>query len=298
MRTEEDTRTYDQPLPDLEGEREVDLGRLGRTLVGRWWIVLLAIVVGALVGWLLSVGGGDVYTARATVYLGNPLSPSGNGSIQGLATNPATVNQIIHADSTVNQIAGQIGVPAGKLRGGISSKTITAGTAAQKAATTNQLIEISVRGPWRQQTAEAANRLAALVVTRTSTYVNQKIAGLEQELQSENRELAAIDQQIDAYDRALAGSSLSPIEKLTLVAQQGLAEQRRGQVIEQQTSTQELLQLAKQVEKGKVVTPAVARKVPARTSTSSIVVGAILGALVGIALAFAWDPLVRRWRTA
>lgn len=297
MRTEERARPLERP-PDLEAEREVEFGRLGRTLVSRWWLVLLAVLAGALAGWLLSVGGGDVYSAKTTIYLGNPLGPGGGGAVQGLSTNPATVNQIIHAESTIDRVAAQTGLSADALRGGISSKIVSSGTVAARANQTSQLVEIAVRGRDGDATAKAANALAGLVVKRTSSYVIQKLAALRDQAASQSRELAAIEAQITAFNAALKSSSLTPLEKLTLVTQAGLAEQRRGQVLDQQTQTRQLVQLAQQVEKGQIVTPAAAEKVPARTSTSSIVVGAILGLLAGVALALAWDPLRRRHAAA
>ena len=59
--------------PELEAEQEVDFGRYGRRIAHRWWLVLAAAGVGVLVGWLVSLGGGDVYKATATIYLGQPL---------------------------------------------------------------------------------------------------------------------------------------------------------------------------------------------------------------------------------
>ena len=86
---------------DLDSEREVDLARYGWAILSRWWLVLAAIALGAVIGWLVSVGGGDVYQARATVYPGQPLTPSSNSQIQSLQTNPSTINQIVKSESVV-----------------------------------------------------------------------------------------------------------------------------------------------------------------------------------------------------
>src|SRR4051812_6061133 len=91
--------------PDLDAEREVDLGRHWHALIQRWWLPALGLVLGAVIGYLVSVGGSQVYTAKTSVYLGQPLSPVGSVQLQGLATNPSTVGTIIHSEAALRQAA-------------------------------------------------------------------------------------------------------------------------------------------------------------------------------------------------
>ena len=108
---------------DLDAEQELDLGRLRDALVARWWLPVAGILVGAILGYLVSLGGGGGYRATATVFLGQPLSPSGNAQIQSLATNPSTVGQIVHAEANVRKVAHETGLSVSKLRSGISSQS-------------------------------------------------------------------------------------------------------------------------------------------------------------------------------
>ena len=284
------------PAYERNEEREIDFGRLGRAIVRRWWLVVAAVLLGALAGYLTSLGGGDVFVARTTVYLGQPLSPTGNAQIQSLGTNPATVTEIVRSDEVVDKIADELGVRPGQLRAGISTRQIVpAGTTAASRANQNPLVQISVRGPWDgDTTAQAANSLADEVVTKVSGYVDAKIKALEQRLASENRELQQLDSRIDDLSAGEVGG-LSSGERLILI---GLSEQRRGQLVSERTDTEQLLTLAQTVERGTQVTEAKASPVPAQSSKSSIVVGALIGLLVGIALALLWDPLVGRRRAA
>ena len=94
---------------DLDAEREVDFGAYARTVGSRWWLLVAGVVAGALIGWLLSLGGGTVYRAKTTIYLGQPISPTGSQQIQSLATNPEFVNQVAKADSTVQTVADLAG---------------------------------------------------------------------------------------------------------------------------------------------------------------------------------------------
>ena len=282
--------------PELEAEQEVDFGHYGSTIVARWWLVVLAVAVGVVIGYVASRSGGNVFRATATVYLGQPLSPSGNAQIQSLATNPSTVSQIVKSPSVTRPIADALGVKPGKLRRGVSTRAV-AGAIAKAGQT--QLVEVSVRGPWRKESAEAANRLAQTVVARVSGYVDAKIVSLKALVESEQQELDSLAGRIDANESAIAsGSGLTPGERLVLVNLSGLLEQRRSQVLQDRLQTQQLLTLAQDVERAHVVTAASVVQVAARSRKSSLVVGGLAGLVAGALLALVWTPLVgRRLRT-
>ena len=283
--------------PELDDEREIDFGRIGRSILDRWWLVLAAVLVGALLGYFSSVSSGEVYSARTTIYLGQPLSPTGNAQIQSLATNPSTVSEIVRSDEVVAKVAEELGIQPRALRNGISTRQIVAaGTSASARANTNPLVQIAVRGDWKgDTTARAANALAEEVVTRVSEYVDVKAKALQDRLDAENRELEAIDVKIDRLNQLAAQGGPNADTDLILAS---LAEQRRGQLVEDKTDTETLLTLARNVERGKQVTTAQASRVPAQSSRSAIVVGALIGLLVGIVLALLWTPVMRRVRPA
>jgi capsular polysaccharide biosynthesis protein len=280
-----------RPAPELEAEREVDFAELGRKILSRWWLILAATVVGAVIGYLTSLGGGDVYQSRITLYLGQPLSPTGNVQIQSLATNPATVNEIVRSDSVVQDVAREIGVRPNPLRRGIATKPLATTDASRRAQNVNPLIQISVRGPWRGKTAQAAALLAAAVVEQVSGYVDEKVGALEAQLSAQNRELASTDRRLDQLQTGAAGRGLPTGERLTLISLIGLAEQRRGQLVEERAETEALLTLAETVERSQPINEAREARVPAQSSRSSILVGAILGLLAGLALALLWPRL-------
>lgn len=276
--------------PDLDAEREVDFGAYARTVGSRWWLVVAGIVVGALIGWLLSLGGGSVYRAKATIYLGQPISPTGSQQIQSLATNPEFVNQVAKAEATVQTVAGRLGVKPGKLRRGISTGTVAA-TAKTQA---NPLATVSVRGLTREQTAQAANLISGIVVRQASGYVDSKIATLREQQQSQQAEVDALDQQIDELNASLDSGRLSETNRLVLVSALSLAQQRRSDVVDERVTTAQALSVARFVERSRMIAPAAAVKVSARSSRSSVAVGGLIGLIVGIAVALLWDPVARR----
>jgi uncharacterized protein involved in exopolysaccharide biosynthesis len=285
-------RTGTPAANQVDAEQEVDFSRYWWAIVARWWLVVLCVAIGVVIGYLVSLGGGRLYQARTTVYLGQPLTATGSGAVQGVATNPATVNQIVKSESVVRSVADQVNVEPGELRRGISSRAVS-GAGPRSAQT--QLVEISVRGPWRRQSAEAANLLGDTVVERVSQYPDAKIELLQGLLTGQEQELEAIDSSVERYRDAIENDqSLSGSERLVLVSLLDNAEQERGRIVEQKTQTELSLAVAQEVERADVVTRATASRVAARSRGTSMIVGAVLGLLVGVVLALLWDPVKAR----
>jgi uncharacterized protein involved in exopolysaccharide biosynthesis len=282
-----------RPAPDLEAEQEVDLGRYASTVAARWWLPLAAILLGALAGYALSVGGGNVYKAEALLYLGQPFSPNGGAPVQALATNPRTVGEIVRSESALKRAAAASGIRVGKLRGKISTEAITS---TPPRAGQTPLVQVEVQGAAPLRVAKAANTLARVVVERVSVYVDTKIRTYDAQLEVFNQALASIQQRVATYNRAIENERLSLLEQLILVSQIDNAEQRRVGLLNQQTQTQQLLALAHNVERADVVERAEPVKTTARSTRNSVVVGALLGLLVGLLAALAWDALAARTR--
>jgi capsular polysaccharide biosynthesis protein len=266
--------------PDLDAEREVDLGRYWHVLIQRWWLPVAGFIVGAVIGYLVTVDGSQVYTAKTTVYLGQPLSPSSSIQLQSQATNPSTVGQIIHSEAALRVAARAAGMPVTKLRGHVTSRPV-AGALTKLGQTPLVLITVTSQTPRRAQVA--ANTLARSVIRQTSTYVSTLIKSLQDQI-------AAYTTSLDTIDHGLSSSGLSSTDKL-------LASIQRLQYVDQLTTARQQLAVAQQVELGRQVTFAVATKTTARSKRNSVIVGALIGLLIGIAAALLWEPagrIVRR----
>ena len=107
---------------DLEGEQEVDLTSAWSRLKERWWLPIGGLVVGAVIGLALALSGGSVWRAQTIVYLGQPFAPLGGGQIQSLATNPASVGEIIRSEAVLQDVSDATGIPVSKLRSSISTQ--------------------------------------------------------------------------------------------------------------------------------------------------------------------------------
>jgi uncharacterized protein involved in exopolysaccharide biosynthesis len=278
---------------DLDAEQEVDLARLWRAVVTHWWLPLLGALAGIAVGYVLALGGTQVYRAEALVYLGQPLAPGG-GAILSLATNPLTVGEIVRSESALKAAAAKSGLRVGQLRGNVSSKAVT-GATALKAQTA--LVAIAVKGHSPRKVQAAANALAATVVDRTSGYVRVKLKSYTAQLGGINRELESIANRLTILNDAIKRSpslGLNPLNQLVLISQVDNAEQRRGQLLDQQTQVEQLQTLAQNVELGQVVEPAAAVRTTARSKRNSGLVGAGLGLLLGLIAAMLWEPFAGR----
>jgi hypothetical protein len=293
-----------RPVPtETDSEQEVDLRTLGSRLAARWWMPVVGLVVGAIVGVLVSVGGGQTWKAKTLLYLGQPFTVQGGGQIASLATNPRTVSEIVRSEYALKQAAAKSGLRLTQLRGHVTSQAVT--TVGQTRIT-SPLIEISVNGPNRVKVEKATDALANAVIGQVSTYVDRKILLLEAQIKSSQNELADIDRHVtDAQDQLqsiLSDKSLSAVEKLiattSLNSTIGFNEQRRGTVQQELYQNQQLLSLARNVEKSRLVQPAAAARVTATSRRNSLIVGALIGLILGCIAAYVADPLLARRNTA
>jgi uncharacterized protein involved in exopolysaccharide biosynthesis len=279
-----------EPLPpDRDAEQEVDFGRLGGAIVARWWLLVGGLVVGVVLGYLAAAGGSTAYTASSTLYLGQPLTPNGGGLLQTLATNPTTVREVTHAESTIRRVAAATGMTTTQLRSGI---TITAVSGILQKAGQTPLVEIAVRGPSPRRTARAADLLANISAQTVSGYVNTKIATLEDQLKQSQAELAAIDAQLAAAQKAAASGTAS--DRLLILTSTALTQQRRSGVVQDIVSDQQLLSLARNVEASHLVTHAAAVKDTAKSARNAMVAGGLVGLLLGLLAALLWEPVAGR----
>jgi uncharacterized protein involved in exopolysaccharide biosynthesis len=265
--------------PDVDAEQEVDLGAYWSAIVARWWLALLGLIVGAFVGYLISLGGKQVWKASATVYLGASYSPVGGVFLQGPQANPSTAGTIARAESSIESAAARAAMRAGDLRGHVSTQSISTGAGSTVVRTTgNPLVKITVQASTRRRAQVAANALAAIVVDRLAPYADGKIDTLKQRIDDDQK-------QIDDIRRGFSGGD--PTARAVLAVQ-------IGAVLDDQLQSKQLLIQAQEIERPKVLTRAAAVKTTARSRRNSVVVAAFLGLVLGIIAALLWEPLARR----
>jgi uncharacterized protein involved in exopolysaccharide biosynthesis len=265
---------------DLDAEREIDLARWRRALKALWWLPLAGLIVGAVIGVALSLGGTSSYKATADISLGQPVSPGGV-VIASFATNPRAIAEITSSASAQEIAAKAAGLQPGVLRGHVSVGTVGVATGVG-AARSAPLIALTVTGKNPKKTAVAANVLAKIVVERTTApYVGTKIRTYESVLATSKKQLQSINLRLAALQTALTKSHLDPLNQLVLVSQVDNAEQRQGNLLDQEATTQQQLAFAKNVESAKIVADAAPVKASAHSKRTSLVVGALVGLILG-----------------
>jgi capsular polysaccharide biosynthesis protein len=286
-------------VQDPDAEREVDLRSAWSRITARWYLPVAGLLIGAVLGVLASVGSGDTFRARTLLYLGQPFTTSGGGQIQSLATNPKTVSQIIRSEAALHRAAAASGLTLGQLRGNVTSQAVVS---AGQGRNVSPLVEITVNAPHPAKAEKAANALAASVVGVVSTYVDQKIDLLNKQIASSRAELQDIDQRIAnavaQQQSVIKDKSISPTDKLIVIGSLNntisFSEQRRGTVQQELFQNQQLLSLAENVEKSKVVQPGVASRTTATSRRNAAAIGALVGLLFGGLAAAVADPFLQR----
>ncbi|HEY7420364.1 MAG TPA: Wzz/FepE/Etk N-terminal domain-containing protein [Gaiellaceae bacterium] len=267
--------------PDPEAEQEVDFARYVRLLGARWWLLAAGLVLGAVIGYLISLGGNQVYKASATVYLGQPYTPTGSGLIQDQQTNPSSVGQVINNAATIDAVARLCNTKPGAFRKGISSQAVATGASTKGgAAAVNPYVKVSVQSKKGKVAACAANQLAAKVVKALAVYPAAKIANLKTQIASDN-------DGIESINAAIAKGNLSDTDKLLLQTT------LKGYQTDKTTNSQ-LLLLATKVESPSVFLNAASNKITARSRRNTVVIAALIGLILGAIAALLWDTVVPR----
>jgi uncharacterized protein involved in exopolysaccharide biosynthesis len=257
---------------DPEAEQEVDFNRYWRLLAARWWVPAAGLVVGAVIGYLIALGGSQVFKATATLYLGQPYTASGNVQLQSAQTNPSAVKVIAHAESSLAQAASQCKTKPGLFRGGISTQSV-AGNISKNGQT--PLVSLTVQSKKRKVASCTANALAAIVVKKLSAFSAAKLKNFE-------AQIAVFNNDISTINDALKSSSVSSTDKLVL-------QTRLSNDQQQKLTISQLVVQAKQVEQPSILTGAHAAKVTARSRRNSVVVAALIGLVLGAIVALMWD---------
>jgi hypothetical protein len=267
---------------DPEAEQEVDFAKYVRLLAVRWWLLAAGLVAGAVIGYLVSLGGSQVYSATATVYLGQPYTPTGGALVQNPQTNPSAVGTVVQSTSVQDTVAKGCNAKVSAFAKGISTQAISTGSSAKTGSQINPLVKITVQAKKGKLAACAANGLAAEVVStkHLGAYAAQKITNLK-------AQIAIDDADIKTITTAIASSSISDIYKLVLQTT------LRSDQLDKTTNAQ-LLLLATGVESPKVFTRAAAHKITARSRRNTVVIAALIGLILGAIAALLWDTVVPR----
>lgn len=283
----------------------IDVGSWFSTLARNWWVIVGLIVIGVVVGAVVTLAQPKEYTATSSVYIGQTTDASGN-PMAGLNSNAKAAVQLLASQVALEAAAERTGmdISAGTLR-----KQTTIETPSSTVKTTTSVVNIvviSVTDTDPERAAAAANALAEVLLERLESGVDEKIAVLETQLAESQEAYAASLARSVAAEEALADiakGSGSAADKAaassTWVALAQAAATQQESLSRSIQQTQLLLLSAQQNELPRVLHEAAVPDSPSGPSmTISVAVGALAGLVIGVIVAFARRGLAERRATA
>ena len=271
----------------------IDVGSWFATLLHNWWIILGLVVLGALVGGVITLAAPKEYSATSSVYIGQTTDANGN-PMAGLNSNSKAATQLLASQALLNEAAKRTGM---EISAGILRKETTVVTPSSTVKTSTSVVNIvviTVTDTDKERAAAAANALAAVLVERISPNVDEKIAVLEQQLATGKKALAASVARSTAAQVGLAtiargdGSVAEKAAASTLyvaIVQAAATEQEALASSNQKTEL--MLLTAKQVEQPRILHEAAVPDAPSGPSlTLNVAAGALAGLVIGIVVAF------------
>jgi capsular polysaccharide biosynthesis protein len=283
---------------ELEAEQEVDFGRYGRAIAARWWLLVVGAVLGALIGFLVSLSDGKIYKATAQVYLGQPLAPDSAAPVTTSPTTLGLVQAFVTSEEAIDKAASAVGLRPSRLRDSVTARAIP-GASTTRQAVPAPLLSIQVTGANRAKTAAAANHLAKQAVDEVGPYTKTKVETLERQLAYIDTQLEIVSARLNAaraqQKEVVVDRGLSAIEKLialtNLNTEITLAEQRQITLELNRFNTTNAVSLARDIEQSRITAAAVAVRTEPTSRRTSVLVGAFIGLLLGIVAALLWDPV-------
>ena len=270
-------------------ESEIDLRAYGQRIVARWWIVAICVVIAVIASFAITRTSGKGLTQGvATVYLGQPVGPSGALIPNPLSSNPLYTTALARQRQYQAVAEQAAGLPDGALAGRVSVALIS--TAVGVKGTAVPLAEITVQGPFTvKQSAAAANSMAAQTVAKSNAYVAAKrdavVASrdaLQERLTALRTDAADVRGQLEKLQAATLGaverSSLSAPLLGILQSSASTEALLQGQLSDEQ----EKLDYIDNVEAASIITPARGSKVAPASKQFSLLIAIVLGLLVGI----------------
>ena len=277
----------------------IDVGSWFTTLARNWWVIVGLVVIGVIVGAVVTLAQPKEYSATASVYIGQTTDANGN-PMAGLNSNAKAAVQLLASQAVLKEAADRIGmdISAGALG---KETTVQTPSSTVKTSVVNFVV-ITVTDTDPERAAAAANALADALLERLSTGTEQKIALLEAQLATGKKQLAASVTRGVAAQKAIAAIAAgggSTAEKATAsaawVAVSAAAATEQEQLLASNQKTELQLLTAEQVEQPRILHEAAVPDTPSGPTMSlNVAIGALAGLVIGVIVAFARRGLADR----
>jgi subunit length determinant Wzz-like protein len=283
---------------DADAEQEVDLGRIWRSVISRWWLLVIGFVVGAIVGLLVSLGGGKQWKATSEIYLGQPLSATG-AQISSPPTSLGLATAYINELYALRHASKASGIPVSQLSGKISVKPIL-GLTGTKIGQPAPLMLLSVTGSKAGKTQIAAQDLSKLVVAKFQTFPLSKIDIIKARLAQEQIQIVDVNRRLKAAENAqaaLAGSATNAALVANYAQIISTLSNERFASQSDITSARTSIAQAQGIEAPRIISPALSANQGGPSRRSGVVIGAIIGLVIGLLVAIFWQPVATQVRS-
>jgi len=271
----------------------IDVGSWFATLLRNWWVILGLVVLGAVVGGVVTLASPKEYSATSSVYIGQTTDANGN-PMAGLNSNSKAATQLLASQEVLNEAAKRTGMKVSASRLRKETTVVTPSSTVKTSTSVVNIVVITVTDTNKLRATAAANALAEVLVERISPGVTGKVALLQAQLDTGQKALTAATARAALAQSALAAiarGSGSAAEKAAAsapyvaIVQAAATEQEAWQSANQKTEL--MLFTAKQVEQPRILHEAAVPDSPSGPSlTLNVAAGALAGFVIGIVVAF------------
>lgn len=251
----------------MASDREITLGDVGRTIWRGKWYIVIAAVLGGLIGLLLTFTGGTNYTASSQVYLGQATTMMGNLA-QTAGTNPLTAATILQGDAIVDAVAEKTGLS----RSTVNADTDISVPRAPGTTSSNQpaIATITARTSNADQSVKLANTYAEVALEGA----NAGYAKVQQTLEDQVRTMRATVAVLRAELKG-AGANQALVASQLASQQTDLATAELQLARVQQIESPSVVKLAKSASSSS----------SGRNIVRTVIIGVVIGLLLGIVVA-------------
>jgi hypothetical protein len=295
--------------PPVQPAGEVRVTEYARRAAKRWYVIVVAVVAAVLLVFLHGVSAATKQSAAtASVYLGQPFGPGGSSVLANTPlSNPTISITYVTAPQQINTAAKAAGIDRRNLRNHVSVLSSGGGTTGGAKAVTGggaPTITITVEGPWTKQKVQiATNSLAQQLIAFANRYTTLKARLIAGRIAIEKAQITTFtnaEAQAQKNIKAIDNSSALPLDKVAaespFVSDLETAASQIGSLTVSLTNDQVSLVAARDIESASFISRATGHGVSAATRRHSLIIAAIIGLIVGIGLALAWESLRRRPR--
>jgi len=276
-----------------EDSTTIDVGSWFTTLLRNWWVIVGLLVLGAVVGGIVTMASPKQYSATSSVYIGQTTDANGN-AMAGLNSNSKAATQLLASQAVLNQAAKRAGMKISTSRLRRETTVVTPSSTVKTSTSVVNIVVITVTDTNKVRATAAANALANVLVERISPGVTGKIALLQAQVDANNKAMSTSTARALAAQAAIvaiargggtAAEKAAASAPYVAVAQAAATEQQA--LADNNQKSELMLFTAKTVEQPRILHEAALPDSPSGPSLPlNVAAGALVGLVIGVIVAF------------